>query len=111
MDGRLDGESERAVSEFVDRMGAQRALLQVVNSREWHEELFGLSSQAINRWTDSNRMSPDSEVVTLLRSASERLSFLANRSQMQVSEDYRRVSHDVQALTEEIQETLEAGRP
>ena len=56
-------------------------------------------------------MSPDSEVVTLLRSASERLSFLANRSQMQVSEDYRRVSHDVQALTEEIQETLEAGRP
>jgi hypothetical protein len=111
MDGCVDGESERAVSEFVDRMGAQRALLQVVNSREWHEELFGLSSQAISRWTDSNRMSPDSEVVTLLRSASERLSFLANRSQTQVSEDYRRVSHDVEDLTEEIQETLRATKP
>lgn len=111
MDACIAGESELGVSEFADRMSAQRALLQVVNSRAWHEELFGLSSQAISRWTDRNGMSSDSEVVTLLRSASERLSFLANRSQMQVSEDYRRVSHDVEDLTEEIQETLGATKP
>ena len=94
------------MSEFVDRMSAQRALLQVVNSREWHEELFGLSSLAINRWMDSNGISRGAEIVGLLRSASERLSFLANRSQMQVSEDYRRASRDVEALTEEIQGIL-----
>lgn len=96
------------MSEFVDRMSAQRHLLQVVNSRAWHEELFGLSGHAIKRWMDTNRVSPNSEVVALLRSASEQLSFLASRSQMQVSEDYRRVSHDVEALTEEIRETLMA---
>ena len=94
------------MSEFVDRMSAQRALLQVVNSTEWHEELFGLSSLAINRWMDSNGISRGAEIVALLRSASERLSFLANRSQMQVSEDYRRASRDVEALTEEIQGIL-----
>lgn len=94
------------MSEYVDRMSAQRALLQVVNSRAWHEELFGLSSLTINRWMDSNGMSPDAEIVGLLRSASERWGFLANRSQMQVSEDYRRASDDVEALTAEIQEIL-----
>jgi hypothetical protein len=94
------------MSEFADRMSAQRVLLRVVNARAWHEELYGLSSQALSRWTDRNGMSPDSEVVTLLRSASERLSFLANRSQTQVSDEYRRVSHDVEALTEGIREAL-----
>jgi hypothetical protein len=97
------------VSEFVDRMSAQRNVLQVVNTRTWREELFGLSSQAIDRWMDTNEVSPSAEVVALLRSASERLSFLANRSQMQVSEDYRRISNDVEALTEEIRETLMAA--
>ena len=94
------------MSEYVDRMSAQRALLQVVNSRAWHEELFGLSSLAINRWMDSNGLGPDADVVGLLRSASERWGFLANRSQMQVSEDYRRASDDVEALTAQIRETL-----
>lgn len=109
MDGHPDDESELEVSEFVDRMSAQRVLLQVVNSRTWHEELFGLSSHAVSRWMDNNSMSPDSEVLALLRSASERLSFLANRSQMQVSEDYRRASHDVEALTDEIDQALRAS--
>lgn len=108
MDRCADGKSELDMSEFVDRMSAQRNLLQVVNSRAWDEDLFGLSSQAINRWMDTNGVSSNSEVVALLRSASERLSFLANRSQMQVSDDYRRISHDVEALTEELRETLVA---
>lgn len=94
------------MSEFGDRMRAQRNLLQVVNATAWREELFGLSNQAIDRWADRSGMAPESEVVTLLRSASERLSFLANRSQMQVSEDYRRVSLDVRNLTGEIQQAI-----
>ena len=90
-------------------MGAQRKLLQVVNARPWQEDLFGLSSQAIKRWMDTNSVSPSSEVVAVLRAASERLSFLANRSQMQVSEDYRRAARDVQALTDQVRETLTAA--
>ena len=94
------------MSEFGDRMKAQRNLLQVVNATAWREELFGLSSQAIDRWADRNGMDQESELLTLLRSASEHLSFLANRSQMQVSDDYRWVSQDVRTLKGEIQEAV-----
>jgi hypothetical protein len=96
------------MSEFADRMSAQRRLLQVVNSRTWREELFGLSTQAINRWTGSNGLSPESEVASLLRLASEQLSFLANKSQEQISDDYRRVSSEVERLTREIDQKLQA---
>jgi hypothetical protein len=94
------------MSEFVDRMAAQRALLRVVNRVEWSEELFGLSSQAIERWTDRNSLGDEAEVVALLRLASERLCFLANKSQEQVSDDYRRVSRDVDDLTRAIDQRL-----
>jgi hypothetical protein len=94
------------MSEFVDRMTAQRELLQVVNSRPWREELYGLSSQAINRWTGSNSLGPDSQVAVLVRQASERLSFLANKSQEQISDDYRRASGDVESLTRQIDQEL-----
>lgn len=94
------------MSEFSDRMHAQRVLLQVVNSATWPEELFGLSNQAIDRWADRSGISPDAEVLALLRSASEHLSFLANRSQMQVSDEYRRLSQDVRSLTDDIQQAI-----
>jgi len=94
------------MSEFVDRMTAQREVLQVVNSRQWREELYGLSSQAISRWTDSNSLGPDSQVVALVRQASERLSFLANKSQEQISDEYRRVSGEVGTLTRQIGQEL-----
>ena len=94
------------MSEFGDRVQAQRVLLQIVNSTVWPEELFGLSSQAITRWADRSGISPSSETVTLLRKASDRLSFLANRSQMQVSDEYRRLSRDVENVTDEIRGAL-----
>lgn len=100
------------MSEFVDRMSAQRSLLQEVNSRAWQEELFGLSSEAVNRWMESNGVSPHSELVALLRSASERLSFLASKSQMHVAEEYQQASHDIEEMRNHIRETLiaTAGR-
>lgn len=94
------------MSEFVDRMSAQRAVLQVVNSRPRKEELFGLSSQAIDRWMDRNGVSPDSDVVMLLRSTSERLSFLASKSQMHLLSDYRDVSAEVDMLTDQIRKIM-----
>lgn len=94
------------MSEFGDRMRAQRDLLQVVNATPWPEELFGLSNQAIDRWADRSGMTPESEVVTLLRTASERMGFLANRSQMQITEDYGRVWQEFRNLTGEIQEVI-----
>jgi hypothetical protein len=90
------------MSEFVDRMSAQRTVLQVVNAKAWREDLFGLSSQAIDRWLEKNGVNPESELAALLRSTSERLRFLASKSQMHLLDDYREVSCDIRALTNEI---------
>ena len=91
------------MSGFLNRIAAQRKLLMVVNSHGWREELFGLSGQAIQRWAVANHPGPGSEVLILLRTVSERLSFLANKSQDQVSDDYQRVSTEVSKLTREIE--------
>ena len=94
------------MSEFLNRMNAQRALLRVVNSRQWREELFGLSSRAIDRWVSSNNLGADVEAVSLLRLASDQLSFLANKSQEQVSDKYRSAAENVERLAREIGEKL-----
>ncbi len=94
------------MTEFGDRMQAQREVLRVVNSVTWHEQLFGLSSLAIRRWSERNGITPDSEILGQLRIASDRLGFLANRSQMQVSEDYRRAWRDMQSATRHIESAL-----
>lgn len=94
------------MTEFGDRMRAQRSLLQVVNATPWPEALVGISNHAIDRWAGRGGISPDSEVVALLREASERMGFLANRSQMQVTEEYGRVWREVHSLTGQLQEAI-----
>jgi hypothetical protein len=94
------------MTEFGDRLQAQREVLRAVNSVAWHEQLLGLSTQAIGRWTERNGISPESEVVRHLRVASERLGFLATKSQMQVSDDYRQAWQDMQKATGQISDAV-----
>jgi hypothetical protein len=85
-------------------MEAQRKVLQTVNRKEWDkEELFGLSSEAIDRWVITNRVDPESRLVQLIKTTSEKLFFLANKSQETVSSEYKMVSHEISVLTKEIE--------
>ena len=96
--------------EFNDRIAAQRAILRVVNSRPWRcEQLFGLSSKAIDRWVSINRIEPSTQLVKLVKDTSAKLSFLANKSQEQISDDYRTVSGEIAALRQAIQVEIEIG--
>jgi hypothetical protein len=97
------------MNEFKDRMAAQRAVLTAVNTRPQTEELFGLSSKAIDRWALANHVTVDSKLRGLVESASSKLFFLANKSQEQISEDYRTVCTDIAALTEEIEREVKAA--
>lgn len=90
------------MSEFNNRIAAQREILFYVNSRDWKEDLFGLSSGAIDRWVVANKLGDDSCLVNLIRQAAEKLFFLSNKSQEQVTEDYRHLSGEVSALTDQI---------
>jgi hypothetical protein len=91
--------------EFNNRIAAQRAILQVVNRKKWGtEELFGLSSKAIDRWISVNRIDPDSKLVNLIKQASAKLFFLANKSQQQISDEYRAMSEEIAAVRDAIVE-------
>ena len=94
------------MTDLTDRMTMQRRVLRLVNSHRWEEELFGLSADALDRWSVSNRLGADSELGGLLRRISESLFFLATRSQEPVDEQYRAQSRDIAALIEELRNAL-----
>lgn len=91
------------MSEFNNRIDAQRRILRLVNgARDWQEELFGLSSGAIDRWARVNRFDEHSALLVLLQQAATRLFFLSNKSQEQITDEYQSVSDEVARLTEQI---------
>ena len=91
------------MNEFNNRIAAQRKILQIVNRRILaKEELFGLSSKAIERWVMINQLESESRLVCLIRSASEKLFFLANKSQEQITDDYKTISSEISAISKEI---------
>lgn len=97
------------MSEFANRISAQRQLLKVINKREWHnEELLSLSRKAINRWTEVNVIDQNSKLVNLIITASQKLFFLANKSQEQVSTEYKETSFEIERITKEIETEVAA---
>lgn len=98
------------MSEFNNRIAAQRDILLGVNSVDWQEELFGLSSGAIDRWVAANRLEPTSDLVALVRRAAGKLFFLSNKSQEQVTEDYKLLSSEVSDLAEQIKRSVAYAR-
>lgn len=95
------------MSEFNNRIAAQRKILQLVNkSKSNSEELFGLSRKAIERWVVENHIESNSCLVSLIVSASEKLFFLANKSQEQVSEEYRTIEAELESIYKAIEVEL-----
>ena len=92
------------MSEFNNRIAAQRQILQVVNRKQWEkEELLGLSRKAIERWISVNRIHPESRLVELVGTASSKLFFLANKSQEQISDEYKMISREIMDISREIE--------
>jgi hypothetical protein len=88
--------------DFNNRIDAQREILKSVNSRAWKEELYGLSSGAIDRWVRANDIDPSSSLARAVYESASKLFFLANKSQEQVTDEYRLLSAEVYDLTQII---------
>jgi len=85
--------------EFNNRIAAQRSILKVVNGhRNDKEELIGLSSKAIDRWVSTNTLDSNSNIVQLVRELSGKLFFLANKSQEQISPEYKATALEIKNL-------------
>lgn len=90
------------MAEFNNRISAQREILTAVNSLPWNEELFGLAGLAIDRWVISNKIDSDSRLTSLVREAGAKLFFLANKSQEQITSDYKILSAEVESILQRI---------
>jgi hypothetical protein len=92
------------MSEFNNRIAAQRQILQIVNRKKWKkEELLGLSSKAIERWVSVNQINSELLLIELIRTASARLFFLANKSQEQISDEYKTISLEIADISRKIE--------
>lgn len=98
------------INEFNNRIDAQRAILQVVNNGTWHEELHGLSRGAIDRWVQRNNVNANGELALKILEAADKLFFLANKSQEQITDEYRLLSIEVSELTSKIAHILGTGK-
>ena len=94
------------MSEFNNRIAAQREILIYVNNGIWREELFGLSSGAIERWAMTNKLESDSALTNLIQQVADKLFFLSNKSQEQITEEYKNLSSEVAELTSQIKELV-----
>jgi hypothetical protein len=104
MDVGASATGDSVVSEFNNRIDAQRRILRIVNgSLRSREELFGLSSGAIERWVKVNQIDRDGTLFALLYEAASKLFFLSNKSQEQITEEYRQLSDEVGILTSKVE--------
>jgi hypothetical protein len=88
--------------EFNNRIDAQRIILNLINRGHWKEELYGLSSGAIDRWVRANGIDPTADLPRAVYESADKLFFLANKSQEQVTDEYRLLSVEVLELTQRI---------
>lgn len=92
--------------EFNNRMTAQRKILALVNKRKYNEELLGLSHAAIKRWMDNNNLRKNDELVKLVLLAAQRLFFLANKSQEQITNEYMALKITINDLIKKIESVV-----
>lgn len=95
------------MNEFNSRISAQRQVLREVNKHVLIEEpLMSLSKQAIERWHVTNNIDKGDPLVHCLFEISKKLFFLANKSQEQITEDYRLLQKGVLELTQNMKQEL-----
>lgn len=95
------------MTEFGDRISAQRKILDLVNGIDWiKEDLFGLSSKAIDRWWSVNGIDRQDPLVVHLVEISCKLLFLANQSQLHVTDEHHAISLDIDNSCRELNKAL-----
>lgn len=108
MDAGFINYGRRDMSDFNNRIDAQRNILRLVNTYDWQaEELSGLSSKAINRWILANQIDATSPLAELIGFAGLALFFLANKSQEQVTDEYKHRSQQVAVLISQIETEIQ----
>ncbi len=95
------------MDEFLNRITAQRKVIKIVNKEsEIIFPLAGLSAKSLERWKLENSIPDESDLVKVLYLLSSKLFFLANKSQEQITDEYRLLSESVSGLITYLQENI-----
>ena len=99
------------MKEFNNRMVIQRNVLDIINSdKTYKEELCGLSKKAIDRWIGDNYISKEDNICKMLYKISEKLFFLATKSQDPISENYLMTTSEIKKLQDEIENIIKNNK-
>ena len=95
------------MGEFSNRVEAQRQILKVINGRRWSgEQLFAVSTKAIQRWALSNGIENSAPLVKFLNSASAQIFVMANHSDDPIAGSYVLSKQRVVAISEQLKAEL-----
>jgi hypothetical protein len=81
--------------EFNNRVELQRKVLKIVNKIYPESQLTGLSKPALENWILINKIN-DISLKDKLYNISEKLFFIANKSQDQITEEYQNLQSNIQ---------------
>ena len=90
------------MNEFNNRIELQREVIKIINQKKLDSQITGLSDSAIKRWVSDNKLDKDSEQIKLLYEISSKLFFLANKSQEQITDSYKKLSIEVSDLVNRL---------
>lgn len=94
------------VSEFENRVNLQRRVITLINRKlKFSEPLASLSNSCINRWKSKNSKVTD-ETHQLLLELSNKILFLATKSQEQITDEYAFKSLEAVKMVEELEEHI-----
>lgn len=95
------------MDEFLNRITAQRVVINIINKEKYFSfPLVGLSTNAIERWRGENIVEHNSEIMKVLYLIASKLFFLANKSQEQITNDYKLLSKSVSDLITYLQDNV-----
>ena len=97
----------RSKYEFVNRMQAQREVIELINLNEKNDiQLCGLSVGAVESWYKMSEIKNKNNIKKKLEEISSKLSFLASESQQQISKKYENIESEFKALFEDLKAIL-----
>ena len=95
------------MDEFLNRITAQRKVINIVNKEEKIVfPLVGLSTKSMERWKLENSISNDSDLMKVLFLISSKLFFLANKSQEQITDEYKLLSKSISELINHLNQNI-----
>ncbi|MCC4213970.1 hypothetical protein [Leeuwenhoekiella parthenopeia] len=88
-------------AEFNSRVDLQREVIKIINKESFKYQLSGLSKPAIESWYLNNSIG-NNQLKEKLFLISKKLFFIANKSQDQITEEYKKLQVSIRKNIEEL---------